>query len=219
MEYMNHQYPPNPYFSGMPIGDPSLAQPGAAGPMTGGMGQPGVAGSAFPGPTPSPWPPSPMMPGPTMQPQGISPGSASTHAAPEAGHDCGNAGAPGHPGAPSMYVHTGISPTAMPHDYMHTAYHVEPASSFPATGTPQTVIPAGSPWYSLNFRNDQFWKGVVLGTAVTLLVTNETVQKTLMKGTAKVLTLAQAGVEEIKEKFEDIQAELRQEKEKVKQEK
>ncbi len=218
MESMNHQYTSNPYFPGMPAGGPSMAQPGAAGPMTGGMGQPGVAGSAFPGPTPSPWPPSPMMPGPIMQPQGMSPGSASAHAAPEAGHDCGNAGAHSHPGDPSMHVHTGISPAAMPHDYLHTAYHVGPASSFPTAGTPQAVIPAGSPWHSLNFRSDQFWKGAVLGTAVTLLVTNETVQKTLMKGAAKVLTLAQAGIGEAKEKFEDIQAELRQEKEKAKQE-
>jgi tetrahydromethanopterin S-methyltransferase subunit G len=62
----------------------------------------------------------------------------------------------------------------------------------------------------MNFRDDQFWKGVLLGAAAALLVTNDTVQKAVMKGTASVLTAAQSGVEEVKEKFEDVKAEIQQ---------
>jgi hypothetical protein len=68
----------------------------------------------------------------------------------------------------------------------------------------------------MNFRDDQFWKGVLLGAALALLVTSESVQKTLIKGTASVWTAAQSGVEEVKEKFEDIKAEIQQKSEKKK---
>jgi hypothetical protein len=43
---------------------------------------------------------------------------------------------------------------------------------------------ADSQWLGMNFRDDQFWKGVLLGAAVTLIFTSEAVQKTLIKGTA-----------------------------------
>ncbi|NIA10286.1 MAG: hypothetical protein GWP10_11315, partial [Nitrospiraceae bacterium] len=63
---------------------------------------------------------------------------------------------------------------------------------------------------------DQFWKGALLGAAVALLFTSDTIQKALMKGTASAWTAAQSGVEEVKEKFEDIKAELKQKTEKKK---
>ena len=60
----------------------------------------------------------------------------------------------------------------------------------------------------MNFRDQQFWKGALLGAAVALLATNDTVQKSVIKGAAKVIGAIQGGVQEIKEKFEDVRAEM-----------
>ena|GEM_PF-1198123 len=207
MEQMN-QYVHDPSFGGMPTGNPYMVQPGAAGPV-------------FPGPTPSPWPPSPMMPGPTMQPpgapgpmpdamsHGMAPGDASPHSAPDGGHTCScKDSSHSHPGDPS--AHPGVSPVAMPRDYLYEAYQFGPADYSQAVGVPQFANSADSQWLGMNFRDDQFWKGVLLGAAAALLVTNDTVQKAVMKGTASVWTAAQSGVEEVKEKFEDVKAEIQQ---------
>ncbi|MGI6657074.1 MAG: YtxH domain-containing protein [Desulfobulbus sp.] len=63
----------------------------------------------------------------------------------------------------------------------------------------------------LDMRNTQFWKGVAIGAAVALLITNESVQKGVVKVLAKATTAAQCGIEEIKEKFEDAKAEAQAE--------
>ena len=208
MEQMN-QYIQDPSFGGMPTGNPCMVQPGVAGPV-------------FPGPTPSPWPPSPMMPGPTMQPpgapgpmpdamsHGMAPGNASLQsAAPDGGHTCScKDSSHSHPGDP--LANPGVSPAAMPGDYLYEAYQFGPTNYSQAVGVPQFVNPADSQWLGMNFRDDQFWKGVLLGAVAALLVTNDTVQKAVMKGTASVWTAAQSGVEEVKEKFEDVKAEIQQ---------
>ncbi len=85
-----------------------------------------------------------------------------------------------------------------------TQVHVQPA---------QMAIPAAVPaaqstsFPILGVSDWQFWKGALLGAAVTLLITNESVQKGTMKMISKVSAAAQSGVEEIKEKFEDAKAE------------
>lgn len=61
----------------------------------------------------------------------------------------------------------------------------------------------------LSFPNDRFIKGLLIGAAATYLVTNESVQRTLIKGAVKTWALLQAGVEEVKERFHDADAELR----------
>ena len=76
----------------------------------------------------------------------------------------------------------------------------------------QVVQPlsAGTPantFLGLDLQNNQFWKGALIGAAVTLLVTNETVQKGVVKAFAKITAAAQGGIEEMKEKFEDAKAE------------
>ena len=207
MEQLN-QYIQDPSFGGMPTSNPYMVQPGVAGPV-------------FPGPTPSPWPPSPMMPGPTMQPPGApgpmpgamaqaaAPGDASPHSAPDGGHTCScKDSSHSNPGDPS--AHPGVSPAAMPRDYLYEAYQFGPADYSQAVVDPQFANPADSQWLGMNFRDDQFWKGVLLGAAAALLVTNDTVQKAVMKGAASVWTAAQSGVEEVKEKFEDVKAEIQQ---------
>ncbi len=57
------------------------------------------------------------------------------------------------------------------------------------------------------FGSSAFWKGALLGAGVALLVTNDTVQKTVVKAVSRAMEVAVSGVEEIKEKFEDARAE------------
>ncbi len=59
----------------------------------------------------------------------------------------------------------------------------------------------------LDVQDSTFWKGALLGAAVSMLVTNETVQKGVVKSVSKLTAAAQSGVEEMKEKFEDAKAE------------
>ncbi len=71
------------------------------------------------------------------------------------------------------------------------------------------VQPASLP--GLNIQDATFWKGALLGAAVTLLVTNEGVQKGVVKAISGVAAAAQCGMEEMKEKFEDAKAEAQAE--------
>ncbi|PHR27237.1 MAG: hypothetical protein COA36_09625 [Desulfotalea sp.] len=63
----------------------------------------------------------------------------------------------------------------------------------------------------LNIQDSQFWKGALLGAAVALLLTNESVQKGVVKGVSQLTAAAQSGIEEMKEKFEDAKAEAKAE--------
>lgn len=60
----------------------------------------------------------------------------------------------------------------------------------------------------LNFSNDRFVKGLLIGAAATYLLTNEGVQRTLIKGVVQVWSTLQGGIEEAKERFHDAEAEL-----------
>ncbi len=62
----------------------------------------------------------------------------------------------------------------------------------------------------LAFSSDSYLKGFLAGAAVTFLLTNRTLQKTLVKGAVKLWTSVQGGVEEIKEQIQDVKAEMSQ---------
>jgi hypothetical protein len=82
-----------------------------------------------------------------------------------------------------------------------TQVHQQPALAANPATVPTTSI------LGLDVQDSQFWKGALLGAAVTLLVTNETVQKRVVKTVSKLTLAAQCGIEEMKEKFEDAKAE------------
>lgn len=65
-------------------------------------------------------------------------------------------------------------------------------------------------WF--DFSNTRYLKGFVVGAAATLLLTNSNVQKALVRTTVKLWSAVQGGVEEVKEQFQDIKAEMSQEK-------
>jgi hypothetical protein len=60
----------------------------------------------------------------------------------------------------------------------------------------------------LNFGNDRFLKGLLIGAAATYLLTNEGVQRTAIKGVVQIWSALQGGIEEVKERFHDAEAEL-----------
>ncbi len=63
-------------------------------------------------------------------------------------------------------------------------------------------------WF--DFSNSGYLKGLVLGAGATLLLTNPTVQKAVVRSTVKLWSFVQGGVEEVKEQFHDIKAEMSQ---------
>jgi hypothetical protein len=64
---------------------------------------------------------------------------------------------------------------------------------------------------SSSLFNDRFLKGLLIGAAAAYLLTNENVQRTAIKGAVKAWGLLQGGVEELKERFHDAEAEVRAE--------
>lgn len=75
----------------------------------------------------------------------------------------------------------------------------------PAAG-PQA---SSAPW--IDFRDERFVKGLLVGAAATFLLTNEGVQKGAIRSMVRLWTLMQGGVEEMKERFRDAEAELQAE--------
>ena len=58
-----------------------------------------------------------------------------------------------------------------------------------------------------NTQND-FIKGALIGAVATFILTNENAQRAIFKGFAKVSGLFEAGIEELKERYEDAKAEV-----------
>ncbi|MDL1959423.1 MAG: hypothetical protein LWX01_05335 [Deltaproteobacteria bacterium] len=68
--------------------------------------------------------------------------------------------------------------------------------------------------FSLNFQDDQFWKGAVVGAVAALLLTNETVQSGLTKTVGTIFATAQSGVEKVTKTYKEATEEVKKEKEK-----
>ena len=68
-------------------------------------------------------------------------------------------------------------------------------------------MPAAAP-PSSTLTNPRFIKGALIGAAAAYLLTNENVQQAVIKNAVKTWSLVQGGVEEMKERFRDAEAEL-----------
>lgn len=119
---------------------------------------------------------------------------------------------------------------AYPTQYPYAAQpHVPPGGQVPPGAYPVGTYPMGAGYgayhdpshtyaamsgraypaqQSGSWLNDRFLKGLLIGAAATYLVTNESVQRTAIKGAVKVWSLIHGGVEELKERFRDAEAEL-----------
>jgi hypothetical protein len=68
--------------------------------------------------------------------------------------------------------------------------------------------PSNNPSLFDSFDTSNFLKGAALGAIGAYLLTNEDAQKTIFKTFAKGTEMFQAGIEEMKERFEDAKAEM-----------
>lgn len=62
------------------------------------------------------------------------------------------------------------------------------------------------PFFDLG--SDRFVRGLLIGAAAAYLLTNEDVQRTVIKSAVKVWSSVQGGIEEAKERFRDAEAEI-----------
>ncbi len=76
-----------------------------------------------------------------------------------------------------------------------------------AQGVENTQNIQNSPLFG-SLNNHDFIKGALIGAAVGYVLTNEKAQKTIMKTVAKGTQIFQMGIEEMKERFEDVKAEM-----------
>jgi hypothetical protein len=78
----------------------------------------------------------------------------------------------------------------------------------------------GYPYYAARYRGAQqparpapasnrFVKGLLFGAAATYVLSNEEIQRAAIKSAVKAWSSLQGGVEELKERFQDAEAELR----------
>jgi hypothetical protein len=81
------------------------------------------------------------------------------------------------------------------------AYGPPPGWGYP----PPPAPPAGS---GSLFGNPRFVRGAVIGALALYLLTNEDAQQAAIKTLVRVRSLVQGGVEEMKERFRDAEAEL-----------
>lgn len=89
---------------------------------------------------------------------------------------------------------------------VHPGYgYAQGYAAMPGGAYPQQAQQQGA---FLNFGNDRFVKGLLIGAAATYLLTNESVQRTAIKAVVQVWSAVQGGIEEAKERFHDAEAEL-----------
>ncbi|WP_319523042.1 hypothetical protein [uncultured Desulfosarcina sp.] len=101
-------------------------------------------------------------------------------------------------------------------NYYQTYYQTTPDGQAVYMRTPDAAIRERSlipttqtstlgTWF--DYSNPSYIKGLLLGAGVTLLVTNQTVQNAVIKGTVAAWSAVVGGIEEIKEKVRDAKAE------------
>lgn len=95
-------------------------------------------------------------------------------------------------------------PEQQPPSYQVREPYMPPSAQQPPT---HNLLDGGLSSF-LNFKDERFLKGALVGAAVTFLLTNDSVQKNSIKSLVKIWSLLQGGVEEVKERFRDAEAEI-----------
>ncbi|AGW12529.1 YtxH domain-containing protein [Megalodesulfovibrio gigas] len=107
--------------------------------------------------------------------------------------------------AQPQYAQQQYAPQYAPH-YAQAQYQ---APAVDASTSNLCTSPDGlKSWF--NVTDKHYLGGLAVGAAVALVLTNPTVQQALVKGAVKLWTSVQGSIEEIKEKVEDVKAEMSQ---------
>lgn len=72
----------------------------------------------------------------------------------------------------------------------------------------QTNTAQGGILATLTAQRGEILKGAAIGAVATFILTNPTTQNAIFKGIAKLSSLLEMGVEELKERYEDAKAEV-----------
>lgn len=120
------------------------------------------------------------------------------------------------PQGPYMAPHPGYMHPQMQAQYGGAGYPGYPPQPMPGYGQPQQ--PPQAPYGSdgglssfFNFRDERFIKGALTGAALTFVLTNESFQKNSLKSMLKIWHMLQGGMEEMKERVQDLDAEVKAE--------
>ena len=76
------------------------------------------------------------------------------------------------------------------------------------TNTQNTTTSAISSFFNSGNSQQDFLKGAFIGAVATFILTNKDAQKAIFKGFAKISSLFEMGIEELKERYEDAKAEV-----------
>ena len=76
------------------------------------------------------------------------------------------------------------------------------------SGAPQSGAPLGGINWHQHPSADSLVKGLAIGAGAAYLLTNETAQRTILRSAVQVWALLQNGIEELKERLQDAEAEV-----------
>jgi hypothetical protein len=106
----------------------------------------------------------------------------------------------------SQYTTHACDGTASQAGTVQAPHYAQNTAAYPQAAPAPTGVAS---WF--DFSNSGYLKGFLAGAGATLLLTNSTVQKALVRGTVKAWSFVQGGMEEVKEQFQDVKAEMSQE--------
>jgi hypothetical protein len=124
-------------------------------------------------------------------------------------------GANATPGSPALEPGKAVPASQMNHPFYHSPAGQLPPQYRPYSHemnrqTAMAVPPAFGLGTWFDFSSAGYLKGFLAGAGLTLLLTNTHVQKALVRGSVKIWSTFQGGVEEVKEQFKDVKAEMSQ---------
>ena len=106
----------------------------------------------------------------------------------------------------------GMNAAAYPGQYpppQPYAAPVYPTAMQPPAGYKMpAAMPVAAPQPTSFLNNPRFIKGALIGAVAAYLLTNEKVQQGMIKASVKTWSMMQGGIEEMKERFRDAEAEL-----------
>lgn len=110
----------------------------------------------------------------------------------------------------SRCVNCGADLSANQNSNQNTQNTSNQTSNTNAQNTTQStgVTNAISSFFNSGNSQQDFLKGAFIGAVATFILTNKDAQKAIFKGFAKISSLFEMGVEELKERYEDAKAEV-----------